>query len=200
MKIRNGFVSNSSTSSFLIGFPKQNNYCYYDSSDLHHFLFPDKKYNDMISFSEWSMPLYCVTYVIAKDLQGKKPITTKKAFIKAIYDGGYCGTVGFDIEDNEEVDAILSDFQKKYGVNLLSGKYFNTKEYKLYWKACQKQRKESNRKIYQEALKLAEEKWPIFKKLNSFVVEYGNEEGVVGMIMEANDIFKNIQHIQLHNH
>jgi hypothetical protein len=195
MKIRNGFVSNSSTSSFLIGLPKNPGYCYYGTDDIHNFLFPGKKNDDVISFAGWSMPLHCVDYVIFKELRRQKPIKTKKEFIKTIYNSGFYGDVVF--VDPIESNRICDEFTKTHGDNLLSGKYDNSKEYKAFLRVYQKELKEQNKRYMQESIKFAEEKWILFKKLNVFIVEYGDEEGIVGMIMGANNIWENMNCIKL---
>ena len=110
MKTRNGFVSNSSTSSFIVGFPKDS---YYHTSDIHQLLFPDKKYDDPIAFAEWSVPLYCVTFVLYKEIRRQTPITTKKAFAKVLYDSGGAYLDIPSRTGHEEVDRLWAIVREK---------------------------------------------------------------------------------------
>lgn len=200
MKFRNGFVSNSSTSSFIIGLSKQNSYGYYDASDIHSLFFPDKKYDDMISFSPWSIPLYCVDSVIFKEIKRQRPIVTKKAFISALIENNYYPT-GYDFSKTHiESEKFYDEFKKTHGGDLWSKQYEDTKEYREFTRIYNKEIKEENKNIRRKIMEFADKKWPHFRQFNNFVIEYGNEEGVVGLIMEANDILKNVEHITLFKH
>lgn len=104
MKIRNGFVSNSSSSSFVVAFPKKPK----SAKDVQEILFGtipnfvnpwfDAKYADQEDVAFW--PANEVAKIIYRDMKGQKP-NSKIKILKAIEGGWFRGIPEFKHYEKE---------------------------------------------------------------------------------------------------
>lgn len=117
MKIRNGFVSNSSSSNFIVVFDKKPR----NTDDLKKWLFPNL---DVFKspYSEDCWPIANVVATIWEAMKGQRP-NDKKAILKAISQGFYEGCPDFSLfrGDNHHVE-----YQKAWeaGAKKLAKKFY----------------------------------------------------------------------------
>jgi hypothetical protein len=118
MKIRNGFVSNSSSSNFIVVFDKKPK----DKDDLKKRLFPDR---DVFQspYSEKTWPIANVVATIWEDIKGQRP-NNKKAILDAINHGYYEGHPDFHFDSVDQKTSVR--WQKAWddGANKLAKKFY----------------------------------------------------------------------------
>jgi len=73
MKLRTGFVSNSSSSSFLVVFDKKPQ----SKKELRQMMFPDNKENDSIEYCDRQLPINDIVERVYKDINSNKKATEK---------------------------------------------------------------------------------------------------------------------------
>lgn len=117
MKIRNGFVSNSSSSSFLVPFDKVPE----SLEELKNLMFPDKELNSIVKDDDEGVSVFSLVRDIYKYL--KDPLTDKE-ILKAFE----CGTVRYygieTSEENERKSLKENGFEESSIDNLLELYYF----------------------------------------------------------------------------
>ena len=83
MKIRSGFVSNSSSSSFVVAFPKKPK----SVEDVIEMLFGNRDGSDMVDRYDGSFPQRKISEQVFKDIQDSKPADRNKAIIDKLNSG-----------------------------------------------------------------------------------------------------------------
>jgi len=109
MKTRNGFVSNSSSSSFVVAFPKRPK----TLEEVKKFLFGDKNAEGEVEYYDSKIPVDQVAEQVLRDIQDIKRSLSKKRIVKKFCSGWRYhywvnGSDDFDIVDGVPV------FTKKY--------------------------------------------------------------------------------------
>lgn len=170
MKIRNRFVSNSSSSSFIIGFKKKP-----ESIDkMKDCLFPDKDHKvhpyaaDYMAPKDVLISTVRISEAVFNDVKDQKPLSEEK--LAEILDYGY--------DDN--------------------GPQYNDPKYKnekggMIWEIYEKDSKTYYKKKAKELLKA-------HKDLVFFKVSYSDNDGNFYSAMEHGDMFENIFCIRINCH
>lgn len=173
MKIRNGYVSNSSSSSFVVIFPKEPK----SVEDVQKILFGKKKFYG----SPWGDDKYPVEQVaktVWDDICSQKKNNTEKALdILANSHGGDAPDYhDYDhITDRTKMWAELQKAQKQYAKKIFN-EFFNTRKNKL---------KKLNNEPTDEVF---------------YCFSYADDDGSYFSALEHGDLFENVKSISISNH
>jgi hypothetical protein len=184
MKIRNGFVSNSSSSSFVVVFPREpksmeevKDLLFDKDQTIYANPYYDPEYYN-IEDSGWDINTVATT--VWNDICEQ----SKNDFEKAIEEMG-----NGVIDDNDAPDyddfKNINDWEKRW---------------KEYRKAC---RKYGNKKL-NDILNIRKTK---LKKINGeipnfamYIFEYSDQDGSYGCSLEHGDLFRKLKHIKISKH
>jgi len=198
MKIRTSFVSNSSSSSFIIAIDKSIK----TKDQLKEYMFPNSYYDDIatdLDYYDEQLDVATVINRVFNDLKETKKLT-KEGIIEEIAYDGY-NTSDILIEAEKQRDEELKSFENKH--NLKS----------IYWSSEDKEVESKRKKLIkswdkkmdllykQEAKKTYEKKLKEqFAGKNVFILSYSDNDGVESALCEHGNIFRNIPHIRISNH
>jgi len=188
MKIRNGFVSNSSSSSFIVGFEK----IPMTQAELKDMMFPPSGY---MKFNELdNLSIDVIVARVWSDLYILKPVKSC-AIDEELSNGDFVYHIQTDYT---EVDAIDKKYEKVYGVLKPWHEYEDwAKEHR---EASDRAWADYHEKVKAEVKKFKKDNW---KKLGLagkiiFCFNYSDNKGEE--LLEHEDIFANLPHIQISHH
>lgn len=201
MKIRTGFVSNSSSSSFILGFDKKPK----SAEELSKMMFgavegwQNHEYNEGVKV---------LNIDAARSLfeQLDEPLTQKQA-IETIQRGHFDGFPELSYHFPPEVKAIEDEYKKKYNEDIYQGRESKDKEKQKMWnkfhKLWQKHLKEQTDTVNKAAKKyFNEELKEKFKGKKMFYVSYSDDSSL-GSHMEHSGVLLSIEGvpaIRISNH
>jgi len=182
MKIRHGFVSNSSSSSFLVAFDFKPDW----EDDLEKMLFGDleddeKWFNSPYS-SKFRWRNSFIASIVMKELKHQKPMT-KKQMIKEIRSGYFPGFPDFDYNDFEYANENDTEEEKKRK-EIKRNKIFRENDRML---------NEAANLCYEEFIKTIPDKSEIY------VFEY-SDDYELGCAMEHGNLFDRFQYLHISKH
>jgi hypothetical protein len=199
MKIRNGFVSNSSSSSFILGFDIKPR----SVKELHSLLFGDMEHLQYYSDSHKTLDL---AKRIFKDLKGKRALSIK-GLEKAVGSGYFPGYPDTWNRPDPASEKLVTQFRESFPE--YKGDYWAVdkitrpmaKQLALKIHALQKEEREKENAEVEEALKkyMAKVVLPKMKGKKVYALEYGDHERD-GAAIEHGGAFTNIDHIQISHH
>lgn len=196
MKNRSGFVSNSSSSSFIIalpGIPK-------DETELMDFLYK----NDQVKvisdgYSDYTVDIKDATHAIWVAIKDQIPLDGD-VILKEINSGYFDGYPEIDYScRNKESYRIAREYKKKYGTDIYSANN-ELEEKKQYLAASQKELDDENNQIAEAATNLYLTHKSEFDKKKVYIVSFSDEDGEFYSTLEHGDTFRNITHICVSHH
>jgi hypothetical protein len=197
MKIRSGFVSNSSSSSFVVAFDKTPT----SQWELLEMLYPPGKDGQRVGvlspydFHE-SIDAGSAASLVWAQLEGQKPLR-KHQILEEILTGYFEGhaSINFDGEDRD----ISNEYKK------LTGKSIYDDDADPKWKkrhadAQQRQWDDYDKANKEAAKALLEREYPKFKGKKTFRFSFSDNDGSIFSVMEHGDTFGNRPHIRISHH
>ena len=197
MKTRNGFVSNSSSSSFIVGFdrvPKT-------KAELKAMMF--YKEETSVQPFDFYEPLSVDAVVdrVFRDLKAQNRPLNKKEIFREMTCGYFEGFPEFRYNEETESKKIVKDYELNHGGRDI---YENRKSpefkayQKAYQKACQKEDAEREKQIDIAAKRYFEKEYPKFKNKKVYVFSYSDNHGEGEL--EHGEIFSKLTHLQISHH
>jgi hypothetical protein len=185
MKIRTGFVSNSSSTSFIVGFDKKPK----TIGQLLDLMFPDYHISSTISYYDTYTSKTEVVERVWKDMG--KQLTSKavEVFIDEYADHFAYGDVSHSYPEKTE---IYDKLREKYGDG-----YYKTEEYR---EAIGKLEEKEDKMVEERKPKYKEEAHRILDGKKCFFFEYHDNVGEGESLLEHGNIFRNLPHIAINNH
>jgi hypothetical protein len=190
MKIRNGFVSNSSSSSFIVGFskiptsPEALEIEMFGSRCEINWIDVDVKNSDFIARR------------VFNDIKTGTRLTKKKA-LDVVLEGSFPGQPPYHFEQDRESDKIEKAYKEETGKDVWDDSA-DPKIEKLYRKTQKKEWADDSRVRKIAAKALLEGFWPSVKGKKVFRFEYADDGGEG--IFEHSNIFSRFPHIQISKH
>jgi hypothetical protein len=181
MKIRNGFVSNSSSSSFVVVFPREPK----SATDVKDILFKDEKYfyDPYDSSTKWTTEK--VSEIVWKDIcnQKKNDIETALEVMESY---------GYGDSDAPDYD--------KYGIVWGSDDY--DEKIEKYENDCIIYAKKKFKELYnprkEKLRKLNDESYEPCDAL--YIFEYSDNDGSLNCAMEHGNLFNKLKHYRISKH
>lgn len=201
MKTRSSFVSNSSSSSFIIALNKIPK----SVEDVKREIFPDNDENEIIACYDESKKVREICERVFKDLKDKKPIRSEKKIIDEIASGFFEGFPEVDWrQQTQHHHEIEKNYKKETGRDLHIPIEKNAEAHRLsvlkkYNRASKKYYSDWSKEIREKAKKLYEIKYKsALKDKKVFIVSYADDEG--DSLLEHSGIFRNILHVEVSHH
>jgi hypothetical protein len=200
MKIRNGFVSNSSSSSFIVGFKRKPK----TVAELKTLLFGDAEHMTMY---DYTISTQDAAQQVFNDLKGKRPLTKEK-MLNTLNSGYFPGYPHMDYRSDKPSDLLRKEFYDKYpklGENLWSPDKLKNKDAQaLARKFVEAQEGEwaAERKMVDDSAKLYfdEVVIPKMKGYKVYAFSYSDNDGEMGCVLEHGDTFHNLPHVVISQH
>jgi len=195
MKIRSGFVSNSSSSSFIVGFPKLPS----SPEELEKMMFDESGLVQPYDFSQGTPTIEIAKRVfsdMSKDNWKAARLNKRKA-VEVVMCGYYPGRPPYDWKHEDESDKIREAYKAETGKDI----WDETADPKIrkHWKKVNDAERKAERKLETCCAKaFLEGFWPRVKGMKVFQFEYADDGGESDF--EHGNIFRKFPHVQISKH
>jgi len=193
MKVRLGFVANSSSSSFLVGFsriPKT-------EDELREMMFGDQKGTNVIyGYDEYAWSVEGIVKRVFRDLQNAQPLTESEQIIEVISSGSYPG--GRRELFREHCDAVLAEYLQAYPGASKQDLHQDEEWREKYWAAYHEDFDEDQR-LEKEC---AEKYWDAekYRFEGRFIYRFTYSDNSGESAFEHGGIFENLPHLVISHH
>jgi len=194
MKVRNGFVSNSSSSSFIVGFPKLPS----SPEELEKMMFVNTGEVQPYDFCK-ATPTIEIAKQVFRDMSVdnfKSARLTKRKALNVVLEGNFPGSPPYDFRENSESEKISKAYQEETGKDI----YDETADpvvVKLFRKTQQKEWALGRKMVNIAAKAFLEGFWPQVKGKKVFRFEYSDDTH--GNIEHGN-VFRRFPHVRISKH
>lgn len=196
MKIRNGFVSNSSSSSFIVAFQKSPKYQHEVEDTLFHSNIRgiSSPYNDMFVDCRTAAKL------IWDQIKDQKPLTKSQIF-EEITSGYFEGYPNTSYSSEDDPSWRISNEYTKLTKKSIHDEDANPKWKKKYNDAWKKYYDDRQTLIDLAAKELMEREYPMkFKGKKAYRVVFSDNDGNIFATLEHGNTFDAVPHIRVSHH
>jgi hypothetical protein len=176
MKIRTGFVSNSSSSSFIVALPKKPD----NTDELFKWMFPDKKPIDHLVYCDYVIHCYDAVGDVFNKITEQKTSANNKDIVKM-----FCSGWNFRDEFDLEYRKLKEEHDRE-----------NREFYKAESQLAEKMDEYAQKLATQAAHEFIKDNKKSFVLLTS----YSDNEGEFGCVMEHGDVFNALPHQVINQH
>jgi hypothetical protein len=189
MKIRRGFVSNSSSSSFIVAFPKKPT-C---EKDVEKMIFGDSKVGLLHPYNKIAYAQGAVAETVYEDIKKQKKKLKKAELLDIIKSGTFKGEPKyiFDYHGCREEEDVR--YHVKCALAKKNGTVYKTKD-QLYQEKHEMQRHTAAMKLLQQFL----DKGKCTDVIYHF--NYSDNDGDYQSALEHGDVFDLLNHISISQH
>lgn len=195
MKIRSGFVSNSSSSSFIVGFPSIPG----SPESLEVMMFGKPTEIQPYDFVD-PTPSIEIAKRVFRDMSAgdfKTARLTKRKAMDVLQEGSFPGQPPYDYRKERKPDKIRKAYSEETGKDI-NDDDADPRIQKIYSKACKEER-DQELKLRQTAAKaFIEGFWNSVKGMKVFRFEYADDGGEGNL--EHGNIFRKLPHVQISKH
>lgn len=195
MKIRSGFISNSSSSSFVVGFKNRPT----SADEIHRLLFGEE--SGVIEVYGYGLPTRVAAEQVFNDIQGQQPATSDQIF-ENIRSGYFPGYPEYDYRRDRESDKLRKEFEQKFPDAGYWAEKTDDKEAKAFAdrirEVMESEWAEDHRKTDEAALKYWESQKHLFTDCQVYLFEYADDGGQC--VLEHGDIFCRLPHLVISRH
>jgi len=197
MKIRTGFVSNSSSSSFIVGFKRRPQ----TAEEVHQVLFGTEP--AVITVYDFGLPTNVAAQKVFDDIQKQQP-ATRDQILEVVRDGYFDTRPSRDYNGEKPSDIMLKEFRGKYPdiESYWDGEKIADPEAKalaVKIAAVRNAEWDEERRLDDIAAdEYLDTQMPKFEGCEVYLFSYADDGGEC--VMEHGDIFHNLVHIVISNH
>jgi len=196
MKTRTGFVSNSSSSSFIVGFSKTPKHTY----DVLEEMFPPEKDGTargvINSYGDESVDALTAATLVWQQIKEQKP-ACKLRILEEIRSGWFEGKPDYPF--NGPSHDLAMEYRNRAGKSV-HDKDADPEIKKKFEEFRKKEWEQYQENTHKAALVLLEKEFPKFKGKKVFVVSFSDNDGDVFSTLEHGDTFRHLPFIHISHH
>ena len=179
MKIREGFVSNSSSSSFVVSFPREPK----SVEDVKNMLFDEDQNIFANPYDTGSWPVETVAETVWKGICDQKKNDVDAIIEELTQCSSYDDPEAPSYEDFTGIDNL----DERYKAENRASESFAKKKIKEFINLRKNKLKKLNNEVY-------------YIDNAVYIFEYSDSEGSYGSSLENGDLFRNLKHIKINKH
>ena len=194
MKIRSGFVSNSSSSSFIIGLDNKPT----SVKETEEMFYPNVT-GVRCDYIDEFIPREIAAGLVFAQLENQDPMK-EEDILEEILQGYFLGFPDYDYNsiEHKKANKIRSDYTEKTGKTIFDNR--DSIEYKEYSRLIDRSFKKHNKDVEAAGKNYFNNVKELLRGKQIFVLSFSDNDGTINSVMEHGTAFKNVPHITISHH